>query len=158
MDGGGCLELVAKVEEELGMEQGLLSSTWDFAHQLQIIWKNVLRDHPTMQDIIQLMFSAMGEYRLGKSSTLFAEQANELGYLVLTNKKEQTTRFVTSYTQGLKTYFRNLPTLVVVKSHRYEELALEEKNTDARAVLKTLSQLWDPRNLLLAVGLGQLLE
>ena len=79
------------------MEPGTLSGTWDFAHQLQIIWKNALGDHPTMEDMIQLMFSAMGEYRLGKSSTLFEEQAKELGYLVLTNKKEQTTRFVASY-------------------------------------------------------------
>ena len=50
-----------------------------------------------MEDMIQLMFSAMGEYRLGKSSILFEEQAKELGYLVLTHKKEQTTRFVASY-------------------------------------------------------------
>ena len=58
-----------------------------------------------MQDIIQFLFLAMGEYRLGKSSTIFAEQAKELGYLVLTNKKEQTIRFVTSYARGMKTYF-----------------------------------------------------
>ena len=58
-----------------------------------------------MEELIQLMFSAMGEYRLSKSSTLFVEQANELGYLVLTNKKEQTTRFVALYARGMKTYF-----------------------------------------------------
>ena len=42
VDGGGSLELVAMVEEELAVEQGSLSGTWDFAHQLQIIWKNAL--------------------------------------------------------------------------------------------------------------------
>ena len=83
-----------------------------------------------MQDIIQLMFSAMGEYRLGKSSTLFTEQAKELGYLVLTNKKEQTTRFVASYNQGLKTYFRNLPTLVAVNK--------KPKNPDLDALIKSI--------------------
>ena len=103
IDGGGCLKLVEKVETELGMEPGTLSGTWDFAHQLQLIWKNVLGDHKTMQDIIHLMFMTMGEHRLGKSSTIFAEAAKELGYLVLTNKKEQTTRFVTLYARGLKT-------------------------------------------------------
>ena len=55
MDGGGSLELVAMVEEELGLEQGSLSGTWDFAHQLQIIWKNALREHPTMEGLIQLI-------------------------------------------------------------------------------------------------------
>ena len=57
----------------------------------------------------------------------------------------------------MKTYFQNLPTLVVVKAQHYEQLVLK-KNTDARAVMKTLSQLRDLRNLLLAVGLAQLLE
>ena len=92
------------METELGMDPGTLSGTWDFAHQLQIIWKNALREHPTMEELIQLIFSAMGEYRLGKSSTLFKEQAKELGYLVLTNQKEQTTRFVALYARGPKTY------------------------------------------------------
>ena len=69
------------------MEPGTLSGTWDFAHQLQLIWKNVLGDHKTMQDIIHLMFTTMGEHTLGKSSTIFMEAAKELGYLVLTNKK-----------------------------------------------------------------------
>ena len=50
-----------------------------------------------MEELIQLMFSAMGEYRLGKSSTVFEEQAKELGFLVLTNKKEQPNRFVALY-------------------------------------------------------------
>ena len=45
-----------------------------------------------------------------------------------------------------------------MKAQCYEQLVLERKNADARAVLKTLSQLRDPRNLLLAVGLAQLLE
>ena len=56
-----------------------------------------------------------------------------------------------SYARGMKTYFRNLPTLIVVKAERYQQLVLEKKNADARVVLKTLSQLWDPRKLLLAV-------
>ena len=111
-----------------------------------------------MQDIIHLMFTTIGEHRLGKSSTIFAEAAKELGYLVLTNKKEQTTRFVASYARGLKTYFRNLPTLVAVKAQHYNELAVDGKNAQAKEVLRTLSQLRDPRNLLLSVGLGQLLK
>ena len=37
VDGGGCLELVAMVEVELGIEQGSLTGTWDHAHQLQVM-------------------------------------------------------------------------------------------------------------------------
>ena len=52
VDGGGSLELVAMVEDELGVEHGSLSGTWDFTHQLQIIWKNTLREHPIMEGLI----------------------------------------------------------------------------------------------------------
>ena len=37
VDGGGCLELVAMVEDELGLERGSLTGTWDHAHQLQVM-------------------------------------------------------------------------------------------------------------------------
>ena len=45
-----------------------------------------------------------------------------------------------------------------MKAQPYNELAVDGKNAQAKEVLRTLSQLRDPRNLLLSVGLGQLLE
>jgi hypothetical protein len=77
---------------------------------------------------------------------------------VLTNKKQQTTRFVRSLVRGLQAFLRNLPTLIVIMSGKYESAAREGRNTEAREVLATLCKLRDPRNLLLAVGLAQLLE
>ena len=37
VDGGGSLDLSAKVAEELGLVEGSLTGTWDVAHQLQVI-------------------------------------------------------------------------------------------------------------------------
>ena len=82
----------------------------------QVIWKKTFGGHPLVQDIITLLFSAMKEYRLGKCSTVFQERARELSHLVLTNKKEQSTRFVASLARGMKTYFQNLPTIIMVMS------------------------------------------
>ena len=37
VDGGGSLDLVKMVTEELGLEDGCITGTWDSAHQLQVI-------------------------------------------------------------------------------------------------------------------------
>jgi len=35
--GGCCLDLTTMVAEELGLEAGSITGTWDFAHSLQIV-------------------------------------------------------------------------------------------------------------------------
>ena len=92
-----------------------------------------------VQDLITLMFGAMDDYRTGQSRTIFREKAEMLGNLVLSNKKNQTTRFVRSLQRGLQAYLRNLPTLIHLFAEKYEEAAKENRNTDAKEVLKTLS-------------------
>ena len=152
------MDLPEAVAEELGLPRGSLTGTLDFAHNLQIIWNNSLKEHNVVQDLITLMFGAMDDYRTGQSCTIFRDKAEVLGNLVLSNKKNQTTRFVRSLQRGLQAYLRNLPTLIHLFAEKYEEAAKENRNTDAKEVLKTLSQLRDSRKLLLAVGLAQLLE
>ena len=34
--GGGCLDLPGAVAAELGLAEGSISGTWDFAHNLQV--------------------------------------------------------------------------------------------------------------------------
>ena len=156
--GGGCLDLTRMVEEELGLEEGAITGTWDIAHNLQIVWKNGLSEHEAVEELIQLIFNTMDDYRVGQSSTKFRDLAAQLGHLVLSNKKRQTTRFVRSFARGLQAWFRNLPTLIALKAEKYEAAVREGRNTEAREVLATLSKLRDPRNLLLAAGMGQLVE
>ena len=105
MAGGGSLNLTANVEEEVGLEEGSITGTWDFAHNLQIIWKNTLAQHQTVEEIINLVFQTMDNFRTGKASSVFRERASQLGHLVLSNKKRQTTRFVRSLVRGLQAWF-----------------------------------------------------
>ena len=58
----------------------------------------------------------------------------------------------------LQAYLRNLLTLISVFAEKYKEAALENRNTAAKEIQKTLGQLGDSRKLLLVVGLVQLLE
>lgn len=67
-------------------------------------------------------------------------------------------RFVRSLARGLQAYLRNLPTLIAILAGKYEEAARAARHTQAREVLQQLAKLRDPRNLLLVVGLAQLLE
>lgn len=124
----------------------------------QLVYKHALGEHPAMEEAIGLMFEAMSEFRLGKSSTLFHKMAQELGNIVLTNKKAQTTRFVRSFARAAKTFLQNLPTIVMVLSTTYDELALAGKNTAAKQIQAKLVKLRDPRFLLKLVGLAQIME
>ena len=82
MAGGGCLDLSATVSEKLGLERDSITGTWDFAHQLQIIWNNSLSQHETVEELITLIFSSMDYYRMGQAGTIFRTRAAELAHLV----------------------------------------------------------------------------
>ena len=97
--GGGCLSLVSCVEDELGLDEGSLTGTWDISHNLQIVWKNGLAQSSVIEELIDLVFTSMADHRLGQAGTIFHKRAADLGNLVLTNK--QTTRFVRSLARGL---------------------------------------------------------
>ena len=78
---GGSLDLPKAVAEELGLKEGSLTGTWDYSHSLQIIWNNGLKKHTTVEDLINLVFSTMDEFRTGKSSAIFRARAVELRHL-----------------------------------------------------------------------------
>ena len=105
-----------------------------------------------------MIFSVIDDHRTGKAGKIFRARAAELAHLVLTNKKRQTTRFVRSLARGLQTFLRNLPTLSNVFGGACESAVQERNDTLAREVLVKLGKMRDPRNLLLAIGHGQVLE
>ena len=146
------------VADELGLEEGDITGTWDVAHQLQIIWHRSLKKNPKIIELMKIYFDAMSEFSLVKASTVFKDKAQELGNLVLTSKKPQETRFVRSLLQGLRSAMQNLPTMVSILEEDFEFLALEGKNTEAKIVDKKLKKLKSPENLLRTFGVMQLLE
>ena len=125
---------------------------------MQLVYKHGLANHPAMEESIQVMFDTMSEFRLGQSSTLFHQTAKELGHLVLTNKKDQTTRFVRSAAHAMKAFFQNLPTLIMVLSKMAQDFILDGKNTKAKEIQTKINKIQDPRFLLRLLGLGQILE
>ena len=125
---------------------------------MQLVYKHGLANNPSMEESLHVMFTSMDEYRLGQSSTLFRKTAQELGHLVLTNKKDQTTRFVRSAARAMKAFFQNLPTLVMVHSTMAQDFILEGKNTQAKEILKKVNKIQDPRFLIRLLGLAQILE
>ena len=90
--GGGCLNLIKFVAEELGLDVGDITGTWDVAHLLQLIRNKIISNNAKVEKVIKIYFNAMSDFSLGKSSTIFHNRARELGNLVLTPKKQQATR------------------------------------------------------------------
>ena len=60
----------------------------------QLVLKHGLSGEKDLEEAIHVMYSTLGELRLGKASTVFENRARELGAFVIANKKNQETRFV----------------------------------------------------------------
>ena len=77
--GGGSLDLPNHVSEALGLPRATLLGTCDYSHNLQIIWNNVLLQHKVVEDLIQLVFKVMDDYRCRKARAYFRARAVEMG-------------------------------------------------------------------------------
>ena len=143
---------------ELGLEPGSISGDWDAAHSMQLTWADLIKKHPEIIKTADCFFNVMMENRLGKVGTHFMNRANELGYLVLTNKTHQTTRFVRALMRGLTAALRNLPTLDVVLSEEIRAMEMAGKNDKVNKMNKTKRKMKDARHILLVIGLMQILE
>ena len=86
------------------------------------------------------------------------ERAKELGYLVLTNKQYQTTRFVRSLIRGLTAALRNLPTLDIVLKEELNVLENTGRLDKVSKIKKSLREIKEAKNLLFVIGLMQVLE
>ena len=156
--GGGTLSLIDNVTRVLGVPEKSITGVWDFAHNMQIVWMNGISNNPVFLDVITTLFDAMKQFRVGKENAVFNEAAIELHNYVLRNKKEQSTRFVSSLAKGLKTAMQNWPTIVNILSEDLQEKASMSRNTEAKVIEAQLKKLRSPKTLLLAVGLCQVLD
>ena len=93
------------------------------------------------------------------STGLFALlQAQDLKVLVLSDKSEQTTRWVRSLLRLVKPFYRNIPTIsIFLGSHI--KLAAESGNITEQTSLQTIHySLIEPYMLCFGVGVAQLLD
>ena len=156
--GGGSLSLRSHVCTELGLEAGSISGDWDAAHNMQLTWADLIKKHAKIMKVADCYFDIMKEHKLGKVGTHFLNRARELGYLVLTNKKHQTTRFVRALLRGLTAALRNLPTLEIVLSEEIRSMEIAGKNDKVNKLNKNKRQMKDAKNLIFVIGLMQILE
>ena len=112
----------------------------------------MIKDHPEIMKIVDCYFNIMKLHRLGKAGTHFMNRAKELGYLVLTNKQHQTTRFVRAMLRGLTAALRNPPTLEI------REIELAGRNDKVTMLMKMKRQITDAKHILFVIGLMQILE
>ena len=125
---------------------------------MQLIWNDVLKNEPWLLKTIETYFSTMESMNCGKASTHFHEKAKELGNIVLTNKKFQTTRFVRSLQRANTAALRNLPTLQRIIAEDYEKARNNNENALGGKLFKVLNELMSAKRLFFGVALGQLLE
>ena len=156
--GGGSLSLRTHMCSELRLERGSITGDWDAAHNMQLTWADLLKKHPEIMKVTDCYFNVMKVHKLGKVGTHFMNRAKELGYLILTNKQHQTTRFVRALLRGLTAALRNLPTLEIVLNEEIREMELAGKNDKVNALNKNKRLMKDAKHVLFVIGLMQILE
>ena len=156
--GGGSLSLRSHVCSELGLVPGSISGDWDAAHNMQLTWADLIKKHPEIMKVTDCFFNVMKVHKLGKVGTHFMNRAQELGYLVLTNKQHQTTRFVRALLRGLTAALRNLPTLEIVLNEEIREMELAGKNDRVNRLNKDKRLMKDSKHVMFVIGLMQILE
>ena len=82
----------------------------------------------------------------------------ELHYAILSNKKNQTTRFVRALLRGIQSLLRNLPCIYAIHGQIAKESAEEFDNTTAKIALKQQEKISDGTFIASIVGLVQILE
>ena len=157
---GGGLKLIDHFARRLGLQAGDISGNWDMAHLLQLAYGDIIKSKTDtyLPRIVNDIFSLMSDFNAGKASLLFHEYAKELHYSVLTNKSNQTTRFVRSLLRGLQSLLRNLPCLYAIHGKDAQEAALENDNTTAKIALNTQAKISDGKFIAGIIGIVQILE
>ena len=158
VSGGGCLQLRKNMEEQLGKDEGDLKGDWEPAHKLEIIFHKVLVYNLAVEDNINLYSSVQKDYKIGKKASQFTDVASACCFLTLRNKILQKTRFVRSWLRVLTAGLVNTPTFVALFDIEMKEALFNNNNTEAKKLEKLIQKMTNARNLLLALGLCQILD
>ena len=135
-----------------------ISGNWDFAHKLQLVFHDVFKQRSWIMEKLKPYFAIMKSMNNGKASTLFQEVAEDLEYIVLTNKTLQTTRFVRAFQRAITSALRNLPTLNCIIGKEYTTAGLNNNNARALELKTVLDNLMNAETLIYSIGLSQILE
>ena len=157
---GGGLQLVNHFAKLLGLHPGDVTGNWDLSHLMQLAYNDLIKanSQPFFKKLIDDVFDLMSDFNSGKASLIFKECAETLHYSVLTNKSNQTTRFVRALLRGIQALLRNIPCLYNLWGDIVKECALENDNTGAKEAMKMTGRLSDGKFIASVVGVVQILE
>ena len=94
----------------------------------------------------------------GKEGLSFQEVASDLRATALTDKSEQTTRWVRSLLRLILAYFRNIPVCARILSEKIDSARQSFNITEQRQLQKKLDSFADPSHLAFGIGLAQILD
>ena len=110
VQGGGSLSLIYHFADWCELPRNQFSGHWDVGHKLQLVYGSVLKKNKDISAFLSDVDKAM-QLCHGKDGLLFHQVAIEMRAAILTDKSEQTTRWVRSLLRILLAYYQNLPVL-----------------------------------------------
>ena len=130
---------------------------WDVGHRLQLVYGDVLKASPELKKFLKIVDTARG-YCQGKDGLALQELAVKLKASFLTEKSDQTTRWVRSLLRLIETYFRNLPAIAKFIGQLIENAMKDNDITEQKSLQHALDTITDPFFLAFGIGLVQILD
>ena len=155
--GGGCLSLMHHFANWCELPEENFSGHWDVGHKLQLVYGSTLKKNKHVSSFNTTMEKVMQKCQ-GKDGLLFQRVAVELGAATLTDKSEQTTRWVRSLLRLILAYFRNLPVMHTMLLREIEKAQLSENMTEQRKQQKYVNMFSNATHIAFGIGLAQILD
>ena len=155
--GGGSLNLMDHFADWCDRPRSFFTGHWDVGHRLQLVYGDVLKNDKYLKKFLKIV-DTVREYCLGKDGLVFQELALELKASYLTNKSEQTTRWVRSLLRLVEAYFRNLPIVYKLVGRLVEGARFQGDLTEQKQLQTVLDTISDPFYIAFGIGLTQILD
>jgi hypothetical protein len=155
--GGGSLSLMHHFAAWCDIPKEQFTGHWDVGHKLQLVYGTALKKNKEVSSFLSTMEKIM-QMCQGKEGLLFHQVASELKAAVLTDKSEQTTRWVRSLLRLILAYYRNMPVLHAILSKAIDEARTAGDLTEQKTLQKKLDSFCNPRHVGFGIGLAQILD
>ena len=140
-----------------GTSKEFFTGHWDVAHRLQLVYADVLKVNPALAKFLKVVDMAKS-YCQGKDGLVFQELAYELKASYLTDKSEQTTRWVRSLLRMIEAYLRNLPTIYKMLGKLVEAARATGDLTEQKTLQQILDSIGDSYYICFGIGVAQMLD
>ena len=154
--GGGSLSLMKHFANWCGNPKEFFTGHWDVAHRLQLVYGDVFKENPELKRFLKIVDQAKS-YCQGKDGLVFQELAYKLKASYLTDKSEQTRRWVRSLLRLIEAYFRNLPTIYKMLG-KLIEAARAGDLTEQKTLQQVIDSICDPYYICFGIGVAQILD